>query len=312
MDQAEKLRNMIHHTGTNQMVQPMMPTLIEPVEEEKHGPLVKKARILTITSGKGGVGKTNVAVNLALSLMEEGLRVVILDADFGLANIEVVIGSSPQYNLLNVVKKEKNLIEVITKGPNNLRFISGGAGIQELAKISVEEVAEFSKSIHLLDSFFDVILVDTGAGVSSNVLHFVLAAEEVILVTTPEPTSLTDGYALLKMISGSRMDKQVQVIMNRTSNEEEGLLVFQKLKDVTDKYLKIDMGYLGSLSKDVAVEKAVRSQKPFLIEYPRSLVAKQMRQIGRKILQVQKDAKTGTVQDGAKGFIDKLIRMMRK
>ena len=179
MDQASQLRNIIK------------------MNQERPRPL---ARVITVTSGKGGVGKSNTSINLAIQLKKLGQRVVILDADFGLANIEIMFGAVPQFNLSDLIYKGKDITEIITWGPGGIGFISGGSGIAGLSNLNREYLAYIIRNLAKLDSIADVIIVDTGAGISDAVLEFLVASSEVLLVTTPEPTSITDSYSLLKAL----------------------------------------------------------------------------------------------------------------
>lgn len=181
MDQAERLRNIIKKQE--------LPPVQKPV-----------AKVITVTSGKGGVGKSSISVNLAIQLSRMGKRVVIFDADFGLANIEIMLGLHPRYNLADMMYRGKTLNDIITYGPENVGFISGGSGIQELANLSREQIITLIQKLNELDEFADVVIVDTGAGISDTVLEFVAASEEVLLVATPEPTSITDAVCVIENI----------------------------------------------------------------------------------------------------------------
>ena len=228
MDQAEKLRQVIEELKAKQLGSRM--AMPEP-------PVKRSARVLTVTSGKGGVGKTNVTVNLAIALSEQGYRVVILDADFGLANIDVLFGIVPQHTLLDVVRNRKNILEILTDGPRNTRFISGGSGVEDLLKLDRQQIARFIDNMALLDKLADIIIVDTGAGLSDNVMSFIMAADEVLLVTTPEPTSITDAYALIKMVSNRDRTKRIRLVVNRAENSMEANDVLNKLVLVADRFL---------------------------------------------------------------------------
>lgn len=311
MDQAEKLRKIINHHFIKTTQKNIHEILPETPQIPSLDFVRKKTKVFAITSGKGGVGKTNLTLNLALALLELKARVVVIDADFGLANIEVVLGYSPQHTLLDVVQKKKNLLEIICMGPNQLRFISGGVGITELSTLSSEDTLRFIQNMSLLDSLYDFVLVDTGAGVSANVLNFVLAADEVLVVTTPEPTSITDAYSLLKMVSKSKNQSVIQLLVNKAKHDQEAVQVFQKLKEVSDRFLNIKLNYLGWLPQDDVVERAVRSQQPFLVSHPRSNISKQIRIIGEKILFKNHKDKQEDEQQGAKRFIGNFIKRIR-
>lgn len=255
MDQAEQLRNII-----KMQVQPQ-----------------KVSRVITITSGKGGVGKTNLAVNLAIELQKRGQRVVILDADFGLANIEVMLGVRPIYNLADLMFKGKTLKDIIIPGPEGIGFISGGSGIKELASLTRDQVFYVMQSLSELDDIADVIIVDTGAGIADTVLEFAAASEEVLLVVTPEPTSITDAYALLKTLNRTQ-DFQasrtiIKLVSNRVSDWREGKEIFDKVSVVADKFLNIKLEYMGAMLNDRNVSKAVMQQKPLVLAYPHTAAA---------------------------------------
>lgn len=225
----------------------------------------KSARVLTITSGKGGVGKSNTTVNLAVQLSKLGKKVIIFDADIGLANVEVMFGAIPKYNLSDVIYKGMSIKDVITDGPLDIGFISGGSGIVGLSNITRDQVVYLVHNLSELDSMADFILIDTGAGVSDSVMEFVLSSPEILLVTTPEPASLTDSYSLLKILyRNPRFDASaatINVIANRVSSTADGQGVFDKLHAVADKFLNANINYLGLVPQDSAIEKAVRAQQ---------------------------------------------------
>lgn len=246
MDQAEKLRNIIKQNAVN------TPRKI--------------SRVITITSGKGGVGKSSLSVNLAISMARLGRKVIILDADFGLANIEVMLGIRPKFNLADLMFRGKNLADIITEGPEGIGFISGGSGIQELTNLNRDQIIYLTQKLFELDSKADVIIVDTGAGISDTVLEFVAASSEVLLIATPEPTSITDAYALLKTLN-RRADYQkehsvIKMVANRVNNFEEGQELYSKLSLVVDKFLNVKLDFLGALPQDANVSKAVMKQVP--------------------------------------------------
>ncbi len=255
MDQADRLRKM--------------------VKEQQAAPSPRNmARVITVTSGKGGVGKSNVSVNLAIALSRMGNRVIILDADFGLANVEVMLGIRPQYNLADLMFRGKSLTDIITDGPENIGFISGGSGIQELMNLTKEQIVYLIQKLVELDERADVIIVDTGAGISDAVLEFVAASSEVLLVVTPEPTSITDAYALLKTLNRktdiSLEDTVIKMIANRVDNDGEGKELYDKLSLVVSKFLDLKLEYLGALAQDNIVSKAVKKQRPAIMLYPNS------------------------------------------
>ena len=256
MDQAEQLRNIIKQQNQQRHI----------------------ARVVTVTSGKGGVGKTNIAVNLAIQFSNLGKRVIIMDADFGLANVEVMFGIRPKYNLADLIFKGKNLKDIITMGPKNIGFISGGSGIQELSNLSRDQIIYLTQKLYELDEIADVIIIDTGAGIANSVLEFVAASNEILLVATPEPTSITDAYALLKTLNKKAdfdiKNTVVKMVANRVGSYEEGRELFDKLSIVVNKFLKIQVDFLGAVPQDALVTKAVMQQTPFSMAYPNSNAAK--------------------------------------
>lgn len=268
MDQAEQLRKLV-----KQQFEP------KPI-----------ARVITVTSGKGGVGKSSVSVNLAIQLRKLGKRVVILDADFGLANVEVMLGIRPRYNLSDLLYHEKSITEIITNGPLDVGFISGGSGIKELANLSKDQITYLSGKLNELDNCADIIIVDTGAGISDSVLEFVTASREVLLVTTPEPTSITDSYALLKTLDKkeefSSENTVIKMVANRVTSNKEGKELYNKLSLVVNKFLNLQLEFLGAVPQDINVSKALMSQKPVSLLYPNTVSSKAMFDLASSICDV--------------------------
>lgn len=230
------------------------------------------ARVITVTSGKGGVGKSNTSINLAIQFRKFGKRVIILDADFGLANIEIMFGAVPKHNLCDLIYQGKNIKEIITWGPMEVGFISGGSGIAGMSNLSRDYLNYIIQNLVQLDAIADIIIVDTGAGISEAVLEFLVASGEILLVTTPEPTSITDSYSLLKALyRHPRFDEaatKVKMVANRVEKEEEGEILFHKLNAVVSRYLKIPMSYLGSVPEDIQLSRAVMQQEPVSLQNP--------------------------------------------
>lgn len=230
------------------------------------------ARVITVTSGKGGVGKSNTSINLAIQFRKMGKKVIILDADFDLANIEIMFGAVPKHNLCDLIYQGKQITEIITWGPMEVGFISGGSGIAGMSNLSRDYLSYIIQNLALLDTMADIIIVDTGAGISDAVLEFLVASGEILLVTTPEPTSITDSYSLLKALyRHPRFDEEaskVKMIANRVAKEEEGEILFGKLNAVVERYLKIPMTYLGSIPEDTQLSRAVMQQMPVSIQNP--------------------------------------------
>ena len=255
MDQAEGLRNIIKNNRAGNFQRPA-------------------ARVITVTSGKGGVGKSNVSVNLAVQFKQMGKRVVIFDADFGLANIEVMFGAIPKNNLGDLIYQGKGIRDVITTGPMDIGFISGGSGIAGMSNLGREYINYLIQNLAELDTLADVIIIDTGAGISDSVLEFLVASGEVLLVTTPEPTSITDSYSLLKALNHHpRFNKettQIKVVANKTFDFEEGRQLFNKLNVVVARYLKIPLTFVGVIPEDPQLRRAVMQQSPVSISAPTS------------------------------------------
>lgn len=271
MDQAEQLRNVIK---------------MNPVS-------VPLARIITVTSGKGGVGKSNTAINLACQLKKLGQRVIILDADFGLANIEIMFGTVPQHNLCDLIYQRKSITDIITWGPMDIGFISGGSGITGLANLGKDYLSYIINNLAKLDAIADVIIIDTGAGISDAVLDFLVASGEIFVVATPEPTSITDSYSLLKALNRhprfSREDSKIKVIANKVSTPEEGLCMFNKLNSVVNRYLKLPISYLGEIPQDAHLEDAVMQQMPVSMQSPNSKSAKAYERMAYTIMDKEYD-----------------------
>lgn len=274
MDQAEQLRNIIKANSLTQS-----------------RPL---ARIIAVTSGKGGVGKSNTAINLAVWFRKMGKRVIILDADFGLANIEVMFGAVPKYNLFDLIYKGKSIQEIITWGPMDVGFISGGSGIAGMANLSKEYLTYIVQNLAQLDSIADIIIVDTGAGISDAVLEFLVASGEILLVTTPEPTSITDSYSLLKALNRhhrfSAEMSSVKMIANRVEKEGEGKALYDKLNTVVSRYLKLQMSYLGEIPQDVKLTRAVMQQAPISIKEPDSKSSLAYEKIAKTLMNIETDS----------------------
>lgn len=275
MDQAEQLRNIIKAGTVNQ-----------------NRPL---ARVITVTSGKGGVGKSNTAINLAIQFRKMGKRVIILDADFGLANIEIMFGAVPRHNLCDLIYQGKNIREIITWGPMEVGFISGGSGIAGLSNLNRDYLGYIIRNLAELDAIADIIIVDTGAGISDAVLEFLVASGEILLVTTPEPTSITDSYSLLKALNRHpRFQSEVsriKVIANKVDNQNEGQTLFNKLNAVVSRYLKLPITYLGAVPCDAQLSKAVMQQMPVSLQAPTAKSALAYEEIAAKLMNREVDQK---------------------
>lgn len=293
MDQANSLRKLINNSYDYE-------------KQSRFGSV--SSRVITVTSGKGGVGKSNFSANLAITFAKMGKRVVIVDADFGLANIEVIFGILPTYSLVNVLRGEKGIHEVLTNGPCGIKFISGGSGLRELANVSDRQLSYFLDQFAYLDQISDIIIIDTGAGISKTVVNFIKASDETIFITTPEPTSITDAYALIKTVceydGGSPAFK---IVVNRVDDEEEGNEVFSKINRVAYKFLNIKIENLGSIPYDRDLVRAVKNQQPAIISYPNSMFSKSIENIGYKLMNINYSVDIGN--KGLKGFVKRLANI---
>ena len=238
-----------------------------------------------------------------------GQRVIILDADFGLANIEVMFGAVPKHNLCDLIYQGKNIKEIITWGPMDVGFISGGSGIAGMSNLSIDHLNYIIKNLTELDEMADIIIVDTGAGISDAVLEFLVASGEILLVTTPEPTSITDSYSLVKSLNRhprfSKEDSQVKVIANKVENGQEGRILFEKLDTVVTRYLKIPITYLGMIPQDAQLAKAVMQQMPVSIQNPDSKSALAYEMLAAKLM--NKELNKTLTKRGMAAFFSHII-----
>ncbi len=265
------------------------------------------ARVIAVTSGKGGVGKTSLSVNLAMEMAKRGKKVVIFDADFGLANVEVMLGIRPTYNLLDLIHNNKTMPEIITKGPMGIGFISGGSGVSELAALDKNSIKLLISEMIKLDNMYDIVIIDTGAGITDSVMEFVMVSPEVLLVVTPEPTSITDAYSLLKVLRRKEefnpLYKTINVVSNRVTAEGEGKEIFAKMNTVSSKFLSTKLEYLGAIPQDKNASMAIIEQKPVVSAYPNSPASKAIGELAIKLIdeeQVEYKKKDGI----AKVFLD--------
>lgn len=292
MDQAEQLRNVIK-------LKPMPKPL---------------ARVLTVTSGKGGVGKSNTSINLACQFKRMGYKVVILDADFGMANIEIMFGTVPKHNLSDLIYKGKNITQIITWGPMEIGFISGGSGIAGLSNLNGDNLNYIIKNLAELDSIADIIIIDTGAGISYAVLDFLVASGEILVVATPEPTSITDSYSLLKALNRhprfSREESQIKVIANKVSREIEGEVMFNKLDTVVNRYLNLPETYLGAIPYDHHLEAAVMQQMPVSLTSPNAKSALAYERLAYTLM--DKEYNKVTVKRGMAAFFSHIVAGNKK
>ena len=288
MDQAEGLRAIIKASQQNSR------------------PL---ARVITVTSGKGGVGKSNSAINLAIQFRKMGQRVIILDADFGLANIEIMFGTIPKHNLCDLIYQGKNIQEIITWGAGDVGFISGGSGIAGLTNLSRDYLTYIIQNLAQLDAIADVILIDTGAGISDTVLEFLVASGEILLVTTPEPTSITDAYSLVKALNQHPRflpeESEIKVLANRVDAVEDGRTLFNKLNVVVGRYLNIPISYLGAVPQDSQLVESVMRQMPVSLSAPGAKSARAYERLAARLM--ERETEEEVKKRGMAAFFSHLI-----
>jgi flagellar biosynthesis protein FlhG len=270
----------------------------------------RSTKIITVTSGKGGVGKSNFTLNFALSLQALGYRVLVFDADIGLANIDVLMGASPKFNLYHLLKRQKTIWEIIHTGVNGLQFVAGGSGFNDLLRLSEEELEYFAAQINELNGYADYIIFDTGAGLSKETLKFIVAAHETIVVTTPEPTSITDAYAIIKMVHGMQYNVPFKLIINRVTEPNEGRRTAEKISLVAKQFLQLEIPLLGCIEDDQSVSRAVKKQVPFTVAFPNSSATKSISHIAASFASGHPSDETEE-QTGVKRFLSRMIKLIR-
>jgi flagellar biosynthesis protein FlhG len=255
----------------------------------------KGTKILAVTSGKGGVGKTNVVANLSVSLSELGKKVVVLDADFGLANLDVLLGLTPRFHLGHVLFGNKTLTEIMVQGPKGIRIIPASSGLQRMSELTSAQRNHLVESFANLDSDTDYFIIDTAAGISRNVIHFLLSAQEVIVVSAPEPTAIVDAYAVIKIILAEDPNKQIQVLINSVDQAGDAHEVFCQINSVVKRFLNREIDYIGHIERDSHVPQAVRSQMLVTHRFPNAPASRCFRELARRVAQQEGP---GPVADG--------------
>lgn len=288
-DQAQGLRNLVRHQS---------------------GGAGKTTRIITVTSGKGGVGKSNFTLNFALSLQKRGYKVLVFDADIGLANIDVLMGITAKYNLYHLLKKEKTIWEIIQKGHEDLQFIAGGSGFNDLIRLTEEQLDYFAEQVGQLNGHVDYIIFDTGAGLSKETLKFIVAAQETIVVTTPEPTSITDAYAIIKMVNSLNYKVPFKLVVNRVTDWREGRQTADKIGLVAKQFLQLDIPTLGFVMDDNSVSKAVKKQVPFTVAFPNSDASKSIGELADRYIANMPQEEQGP--GAVKGFLSKMMKLLKQ
>jgi len=271
MNQADTLEKLMKEPKT---------TIASSLSQERHHP-----RVISVSSGKGGVGKTNLTSNVAYNLALAGQRVLVLDADLNLANVDVLLGLTPKYNLHHVFQGERTLGEVVIQGPAGIKILPGSSGIMELASLTESQKLYFLEEMEEMANDIDILLIDTAAGINDNVIYFNLASQERVILLTPEPTSLTDAYALIKVLSKQHAVRRFKIVVNQVSSRKEAIGVFKKLSVVCDQFLdSISMDFLGMVPSDTNLTKAVRGQRLVSELFPEAESSKMFAHIGEQLL----------------------------
>jgi len=282
----------------------MKASMVSPaIGQERHN-----TRVIAVTSGKGGVGKTNITANFAYILSKMGKRTLLLDADAGLANIDVILGITPKYNLHHVLCGEKTLSEAVVEGPGGVRILAAASGIPEMAELSKGQKFTLLEEIEDLDENFDFMLIDTAAGITSNVMYFNMAAGEIIVVASPEPTSLTDAYALIKVLYQGYAVRRFTLLVNMARDSKEAGMVYARLSNATNHFLGLPIEYLGYIPYDQNVSKAVRKQKLLAEAFPDSKASKSMSDIVEELcLRQPKEHEDGTIKFFDRSVTNKVV-----
>jgi len=292
MDQANRLRDMVKSREQHSVHEPV------------------NSRVIAVTSGKGGVGKTNITLNLAILMRKLDKRIILIDADLGLSNIEVLSGVIPKFNIGDVINSKIGLEEALSEGPLGLKFLSGGAGLATLTNLSEKQILTVVNNFGALDEISDIILIDTGAGISQNVINFVKASTETILVVTPEPTSIADAYAIIKSLKrASAIIPVLRIVVNIASGYNEGLDIFEKLNKVSEQFLGIKLEFLGVIPFDGSVTRAVKRQEPLAVCFPHAESTKSLENIALKLLNM--DSKYRQNANGIASFMNRLMNNLR-
>ena len=264
------------------------------------------ARVVAVSSGKGGVGKTTVVVNLALALAQAGHRVALIDADLGTANVDVMLKIDPLFNLSHVISGDKDLQEIMVEGPYGLHVVPGGSGLQELANLNEWQFGRLLTSLAELEKSHDLLLIDTGAGLSKNVTNFFLAADEVVVVTNPEPPATLDAYGLLKVASEQGRKHGIHLVVNRAESPSEAGMVAQKFIETAQKFLDLRVNYLGHVPTDPTVLQAIKKQQPLLIHFPQSVATSSVRRIAQALVPQEEAVPAPSVSAPRRSFFDRL------
>lgn len=244
----------------------------------------RQPKVIAVTSGKGGVGKTNVVANLAVAFSQLGQRVLILDADLALGNVDVLFGIVPPYTLEHVLLGQKSVSEIMVQGPSGIRILPTSSGTEEMTHLTAEQKLILLSELDRLEEEVDIFLIDTAAGISSNVMYFNTVAQEILVVATPEPTSITDAYAMMKVLSRQHDEKRFNLLVNMVRGPQEGKEIFRKLSMVADRFLGVAVDYVGAIPFDDYLRMAVCEQKTVVERYPSSRSGLRFAELAQEIL----------------------------
>ena len=297
-DQATRLRKLVERKNSDGAAEQPGGSARSGGETSRSG-----ARVITVTSGKGGVGKTNLTVNLAIALGKKGKRVIVVDADLGTANVDVLLGTSSKHTLLSLAREDIQLEDVLVRGPYGVSYISGGSGMEHAGEMSVMQRQVIFNKLAACDEWADIILVDTGAGVGKNVLDFIMASDEVVLVITPEPTALTDGYAVLKSYRQLEATQPISLVVNRVYDIVESSETANKLICTAERFLHMELKSLGFVFDDTSLMKAVRRQVPLMAAYLDSMAARCVEALANSLV----SGRQQRVKLGWQGFLRKFF-----
>ncbi len=264
------------------------------------------SRIIVIASGKGGVGKTNLVVNLAIALGQLGKKTIILDTDLGMANADILMDLKPSYTLVDVIRGDKQLEDIVLKGPYNVEVIPGGSGLSDIVSLDSHQRERLISRLSYLEEDGKVILVDCPAGLSRDVLSYIAVADDLLLVTTPEPTAITDVYGIIKIVDNYRLHSSIKLVVNMVRNHKEGENVFQRINYVCQHFLKINLDFLGDIEFDQKVRKAVLTCSPYILQFPRSRATQDTQHIARRLNQEEKVEQEAEKE---KSFLQRLLHL---
>lgn len=265
---------------------------------------LKPSRVITVTGGKGGVGKSSVALNIAISLSRKGQRVLIIDTDFGFSNIDVMLGVKTRHDLLDVVRQGLDIRDIIEQGLEGVQFISGGSGVYELTQLGGGELMHIVDNLKNLEDVADTVIFDTGAGVSDNILRLVYASHDTLVVTTPEPTAVVDAYALIKIIGEQGKNASIRLIINKADNVSEAASVMDCIARIAEKNVDVQVDKMGCIMRDVNMQKAIRMQVPILVSFPHCTASVNIDSIASRLTKIPEAEHE---RPGIKGFLDRFL-----